>query len=123
MPRKPPPIPLVPAPPGAEEMYEEDNIVSLQIRVADKWAEMFKNAAKKMGSGHGRYLIDIMRFAESHEKEFSEWWWATKKQELFSNMDAIGKTLEGLEQHVVYAEKLKKAKETRSKPKPKKAKK
>jgi len=110
MPRKPPPIPLVPAPPGSEELYEEGNIVSLQIRVAEKWAEMFKTSARDLGMGHAAYLIDIMRFAAAHEPQFSKWWMETKKRELLDGIEAMGRSLEGLSKHAVYAEQLKKAK-------------
>ena len=109
MPKKPPPIPLIPAPPGAEEMYEEGNIVSLQIRVAEKWAEMFKTSARDLGVGHAAYLIDIMRFAAAHEAQFSKWWMETKKKELFDGIEALGRSLEGMSKHVTYRDQLKKA--------------
>ena len=121
MSRKPPPIPLVPAPPGAEELYEEGTIVSLQIRVAEKWAEMFKTSARELGMGHAAYLIDIMRFAAAHEPEFSKWWMETKKKELLEGLKAMGRSLDGLAKHAAYAEQQKKAKKAPpKKPKPRK---
>ncbi len=118
MPKKPPPIPLVPARDGWEEIYGEGNIVSLQIRIEEKWAEMFKTNAKDELAGHAEYLINLMQFAASNAKLYGEWWMEKKKKELFASMESIGRTLEGLSQHAAYQEQLDKAKASRATRKP-----
>jgi hypothetical protein len=118
MPKKPPKIPLVPAPEGWEEFYGEGNIISLQIRIEEKWAEMFKNNARNGTGSNAEYLISLMQFAAANSKLYGEWWMQKKKTELFASMEAIGRTLEGLSQHAAYQEQLDKAKAARIKEKP-----